>query len=138
MTDCAFCQILSGQLPAAMVWEDEHTAAFVDLRQAQSGHTLVIPRAHVSDIRSLSQEGGSYLMSTVIRVARAVSEVYPGDGMSIWHSAGPGAHQEVPHLHVHVHPRTVGDGLLRVYPDSPEEPDREVLEEIAQRIRERL
>ena len=135
VTECTFCQIVNGQLPAAMVWEDKHTVAFVDLRQAQIGHTLVVPRQHCPDIRSLSPESGAHLMSTLIRVAKAVSEIYPGDGLSVWHSAGPGAHQEVPHLHMHVHPRTAGDGLLRIYPESPEEPRREVLEEIAQRIR---
>lgn len=135
MTECTFCRIVAGELPASMVWEDEHTLAFVDLRQAQIGHALVIPKEHCPDIRSLSDESGAHLMATVIRVSRAVSQVYPGDGLSVWHSAGQGANQEVPHLHFHVHPRTVGDGLLRVYPQSPEEPRRETLEAIAAKIR---
>jgi histidine triad (HIT) family protein len=74
-------------------------------------------------------------MHGVARVARAVDRVFPSDGLSIWHSAGEGANQEVPHLHFHVHPRRRGDDVLRVYPASPELPRRAVLEEWAGRLR---
>jgi hypothetical protein len=62
-------------------------------------------------------------------VSRAVAGVFPNEGMSVWHSIGPAADQEVPHLHFHVHPRRLGDGLLRVYPSAPAQPDRGTLDQ---------
>jgi histidine triad (HIT) family protein len=75
------------------------------------------------------------LMAQVARVARAVDRVFPNDGLSIWHSIGAGAHQEVPHLHLHIHPRRLGDDVLRVYPAPPAHPARATLDEWAQRLR---
>jgi histidine triad (HIT) family protein len=74
----------------------------------------------------------------VARIARAVDAVFPADGLSVWHSAGAGANQEVPHLHFHVHPRRVGDGLLQIYPQSPAQPDRITLDEWGDRVRSAL
>lgn len=75
-------------------------------------------------------------MATVVRVAQAVAAVFPGDGLSVWHSAGEGADQEVPHLHFHVHPRRIGDGVLRVYPGAPPLPPRRALDEWATRLQQ--
>ena len=90
--------------------------AFVDLRQFHPGHTLVIPRQHLRDVRELDQVTGAALMATVARVTRAVGAAFPNDGISLWHSIGEAAFQEVPHLHIHVHSRLRDDGVLRVYP----------------------
>ena len=135
MHPCAFCEILAGRLPATMVAADEHTAAFLDLRQFHPGHVLVVPRAHVADIREAGDELAAAVLVAVARVARAVDAVFPGDGLSVWHSAGAGANQEVPHLHFHVHPRRFGDGVMRVYPSPPRLPDRAELEEWGERLR---
>jgi histidine triad (HIT) family protein len=53
---CAFCEIVRGTLPASVVWEDDLTLAFIDLRQFHAGHTLVIPRRHLRDVRSRTAE----------------------------------------------------------------------------------
>ena len=135
---CPFCAIAAGEASASLVWEDEHTVAFLDLRQFHPGHVLVIPRAHVPDIRAVEDATAQSVMRTVVRVARAVDRVFPNDGLSIWHSAGEGANQEVAHLHVHVHPRHVGDDLLRIYPTAPAHPERTVLEQWAAEIRTAL
>jgi len=132
---CAFCEIVSGQIDATLVGADQHTIAFLDLRQFHAGHVLVIPREHVSDIRDASDELAAAILVTVARVARAVAAVFPTDGLSVWHSAGLGANQEVPHLHFHVHPRYIGDDLLRVYPSAPSYPERFVLEKWGERLR---
>lgn len=135
---CTFCQIVSGQLDATVVREDEHTIAFLDLRQFHAGHVLVIPREHVADIRDARDELAAAILVAVARVARAVDAAFPNDGLSVWHSAGAGAKQEVPHLHFHVHPRYIGDDLLRVYPSAPAGPDRVVLETWGKRLRAAL
>jgi len=121
-----------------MVYEDALTMAFVDLRQFHPGHTLVIPRAHVADVRELDEALGAALMTTVVRVTRAVAAAFPHEGLSLWHSIGDAAFQEVPHLHIHIHPRFAGDDLLRVYPRSPTTPDCETRNGYAALIRDHL
>ena len=136
--DCVFCAIVAGRLTASIVAEDALTIAFVDLRQFHAGHVLIIPRAHVTDIRDANDTIVSAVARMAARVARAVDRVFPSDGMNIWHSAGRGANQEVPHLHFHVHPRLVGDDVLRVYPRPPSLPDRATLDSWAAQLRERM
>ncbi len=136
--ECVFCRILRGDLPASRVCEDEHAAAFVDIRQFNPGHVLVVPRRHLADVRELDGPTGAALMAMIVRVTRAVGEAFPNEGLSLWHSIGEAGFQEVPHLHVHVHPRRVGDELFRLYPTSPVTPDRPGLEQIADAIRARL
>ena len=116
---CVFCEIVAGRLEAAVVWEDAATIAFMDLRQANAGHTLVIPRRHIPDVRDLDTETGAALMSSLVLVTRAVDAAFPSEGVNLWHSIGPAAFQEVPHLHFHILPRRRNDGLLRVYPTLP-------------------
>jgi histidine triad (HIT) family protein len=135
---CLFCKIVRGAEPASIVWEDELTLAAVDLRQFHPGHTLVMPRRHFNDVRELDDETGGALMATVSHVARAVSAAFPNQGMSVWHSIGEGADQEVPHLHVHVHPRLIGDGLLRIYPWAAVLPDRSTLDHYATVLRHQM
>lgn len=136
--DCLFCAIVAGSIPASIVHEDTRTMSFVDLRQFHPGHVLVIPRHHVADIRGVDDETAAALMLATARVARAVDAVFPSEGLSVWHSAGEGAGQEVPHLHFHVHPRRSGDDVLRVYPSSPDGPPRPVLDGYAERLRASL
>ena len=116
---CAFCEIVGGMLPASVVWEDDLTMAFLDRRQVHAGHTLVIPRQHLCDVRELDHTTGAALMASVTRITRAVAAAFPNQGLSLWHSIGEAADQEVPHLHIHVHPRILHDQLLRVYPSVP-------------------
>lgn len=74
-------------------------------------------------------------MATLIRVTRAVDAAFPNDGMSLWHSIGPAAFQEVPHVHFHIHPRKTADGFLYVYPRMPPIADELTRDEFAARIR---
>jgi histidine triad (HIT) family protein len=137
-SNCLFCQIAAGTAPASVVYRDTLTMAFVDVRQFNAGHTLVIPRRHFNDVRELDDETGAALMATLARVTRAVGDAFPNEGISLWHSIGEAAFQEVPHLHVHVHPRLKEDGVLRVYPESPPIADEQTREEYAARLRRHL
>jgi histidine triad (HIT) family protein len=136
--NCLFCEITAGRQPASVVYEDEFTMAFLDLRQFHPGHTLVIPREHVPDVRELQAGVGAALMSTLARITRAVAATFPHEGLSVWHSIGEAAFQEVPHLHIHVHPRFKGDDLLRVYPRSPATPDQQTRDQYAALLRRHL
>lgn len=139
MTDsCVFCEIMAGRVPATIVASDEETVAFMDVRQANAGHVLVVTRAHINDIRDASDVQAAAVLQMVARVSRAVSSAFPNNGLSVWHSAGEAAYQEVPHLHFHVHPRLDLDGLLRIYPESPALPPRETLEAFGLLVRNAL
>ena len=135
---CVFCAIVRGEAEAAVVHEDALTLAFIDLRQAVPGHVLVIPRAHLPDLRALDDATGAALMATTVRITRAVGEAFPNGGISLWHSIGEAAFQEVPHLHLHVHPRRLADGLLRIYPTEPHDVDLDERERLARLLRRRL
>src|SRR2546423_8255435 len=135
---CIFCDVASGKIAASIVLENELTMAFVDLRQFHPGHTLVIPRRHLRDVRELDYSTGAALMATVARVARAVGAVFPNEGMSLWHSIGEAAFQEVPHLHIHIHPRFRDDDVLRVYPSPPTTPQKEERDQYAALLRQHL
>jgi histidine triad (HIT) family protein len=135
---CVFCAIAAATSPASIVATDARTLAFLDLRQSHPGHVLVIPRRHVADLRDADDATAEAVIRMVRRVMLAVDRVFPSDGISVWHSAGAGANQEVPHLHFHVHPRRLGDGLLRAYPAPPPHPERGELDAWAARLREVL
>ncbi len=115
-SDCVFCRIIQGELDSATIYEDDSTLAFLDLRQSNEGHVLVVPKRHFEQIYDLDEESASALAISVCKVARAVRRVYAPEGLSIWQSNGPAAFQEVPHVHWHVFPRYTDDGHLVVYP----------------------
>jgi len=135
---CVFCEIVRGSQAASIVWQDDLVMALVDLRQFHAGHTLVIPRHHLRDVRELDYATGAALMSLVTRVTRAVAAAFPNQGLSLWHSIGEAADQEVPHLHIHVHPRQIGDQLLRIYPSWATLPERQTLDNYAALLRAHL
>jgi histidine triad (HIT) family protein len=132
---CVFCEIVAGRQPATIVAEDELTVAFLDVRQFHPGHVLVVSRTHLPDLRAADDRIAAAILVMVARVSRAVESTFPVDGLSIWHSVGAGANQEVPHLHFHVHPRRLGDELLAVYPKAPSLPERSILDAWGERLK---
>ena len=135
VTECVFCEIMAGRASGDIVYADDLTVAFIDPRQYNPGHVLVVPRTHINDIRYLDPRTGAALMDTSIKIARAVDRAFPNEGMTLWHSIGPAAFQEVPHMHLHVHPRRLGDGLLRVYPGAPVDADPAARASYAEHLR---
>lgn len=118
-----------------MPYEDDTVIAFLDLRQFNPGHTLVVPKRHMDDIFGLDEATGAGLMSTLVRLAAGVKSAVRADGINIVQSNGEAAGQEVFHLHFHVVPRQVRDGLLQFYPSKPGYPPRVELDSLAARIR---
>lgn len=133
---CPFCEIVAGRLEASVVAQTDNALAFLDLRQAVPGHVLVVPKAHVQDIYAIDAALAGEVMQLGVRVAHALREVFDAPGLNLWQSNGEAGGQEVPHFHLHVHPRRVADGLFRVYPHGVPTPStRDVLDDLAQRIR---
>ncbi len=106
---CPFCAIGAGELPAAVVWRDEHVCAFLDARPVFKGHVLVVPRAHVPTLLDLPAEDVGRFFIAVQRTADAVERGLPADGTFV--ATNNKVSQSVAHLHVHVVPRRRKDGL---------------------------
>ncbi len=114
--DCVFCKIVGGELPCYSVYNDMFAIAFLDIAPITKGHTLVLPRVHVKSLSELKKDEAAGLIFAVQRVSSGIMEsVYP-EGLNIFINQGEVAGQVVPHLHVHVVPRTTGDGLKFVTP----------------------
>ena len=136
---CVFCQIIEGTVYAHKVFESDQVLAFIDVRQANPGHVLVIPKAHIPIIYDLPADIGAAMMTVVVEVSQAVKTAFQAEGLSIWSSNGKCAGQEVPHLHFHVHPRKPKDNLLKVYPSwPPAYPVEEELADYARKIQAAL
>lgn len=137
-TDCVFCRIVERQVEASRVYEDDATLAFIDLRQPNPGHVLVVPKVHVPMLDQLPLDVAARLMQTVVLVTGAVRRGFAPDGINIWQSNGVAAGQEVFHVHMHVFPRRAGDDCLRIYPQAPPTPARAELDRLAARLRAAL
>jgi histidine triad (HIT) family protein len=103
------CQIVRDELQAAVVHRDEHVVAFLDHHPVFKGHVLVAPVQHVDTLLDLPTELMVPLFSTAQRVARALSTALGAQGTFV--AVNNVVSQSVAHLHVHVVPRTKGDGL---------------------------
>ena len=106
MSDCIFCKIISGDIPSYKVYEDNDVYAFLDLSQVTKGHTLVIPKKHVSDIFEYDEELASTLFARVPKIARAIEKAFPEmKGLNLVNNNKELAYQTVFHSHIHLIPR---------------------------------
>ncbi len=109
--DCIFCKIVLGEIPCTKVFEDEAMLAFMDIAPLNKGHLLLIPKQHIGNILDINEEIYGRLFSVIRRLAKAVEGGLNPDGMNVMQLNGKAAGQVVPHLHIHIVPRWVGDGL---------------------------
>jgi len=109
MDDCLFCKIVGKFVPAAVVYEDDHAIAFLDIMPHSPGHTMVIPKYHAPNILELPDAEVAPLFLAVKRVAELLSKKLKPDGITIGANQGRASGQEVDHLHVHLMPRWHGD-----------------------------
>lgn len=102
--DCLFCAIVAGDVGSRQIYADDAAVAFLDISPWHRGHTLVIPRRHVDDVRSAAGEL-TEIAPAIGATARLLTERLGADGLNLLSSAGAVAGQEVFHLHVHLIPR---------------------------------
>lgn len=109
MAGCTFCSIVAGDLPAHVVLDDDVAMAFLDIRPLFPGHVLVVPREHADALPELPTGAVGPLFERVQRLSVAVRDATGAQGTFV--AVNNVVSQSVPHLHVHVVPRTKGDGL---------------------------
>jgi histidine triad (HIT) family protein len=136
MAACAFCAIVRGEAPAHVVLDDAGVVAFLDRRPLFRGHVLVVPCAHVATLPDLSEDAVAPLFARVRALARAVPEALSAQGSFV--AMNNGVSQSVPHLHVHVVPRTKGDGLKGFFWPRTKYADEAEIAEVAAKIRAAL
>ncbi|WP_179618967.1 HIT family protein [Nocardioides cavernae] len=109
MDDCVFCRIIAGDLPGHVVLESDDLVAFLDTRPVFKGHVLLVPREHVETLPELPAGLRDGFLEAAQRLAVAVTAGLGAQGSFV--AINNTVSQSVPHLHLHVVPRTKGDGL---------------------------
>jgi histidine triad (HIT) family protein len=107
--NCLFCRIVSGGVPATVVYEDAHSLAFLDHRPLFHGHSLLVPKQHVETLGDLPATLIEGFFSAVQSLSRGVENGMQAEGTFV--AMNNRVSQSVPHLHVHVVPRRRKDGL---------------------------
>lgn len=125
---CVFCAIVEGKVPCHKVFETSRALAFLDVNPLRPGHTLVIPKAHISDLTEVGPEDWIAVNELLLWVAERTRKALGAQGNNLFVASGDAAEQSVKHLHVHVIPRRENDGLdhnewwmTKVQPATPEE-----------------
>jgi len=125
--NCLFCRIVSGDLPATIVYEDKTSLAFLDHRPLFHGHTLLVPREHFETLGDLSPQ----LIEPYFKAAKLLSLVVESamDAEGTFVAMNNRVSQSVPHLHVHIVPRRRKDGLKGFFwPRTKYKSDEEIKE----------
>lgn len=124
ISECVFCDIVTGVVAAEIVLDDEEAVAFLDARPLFKGHVLVVPRGHVPTLADLPAGAVGPYFQRVQRISGVMPAALGCQGTFV--ATNNVVSQSVPHLHMHVVPRTRGDGLRgffwpRQRYDSPDE-----------------
>lgn len=134
--ECIFCKILSGSIPSYKVYEDDCVFAFLDVYPCSEGHTIVMPKKHISLFTEMHEKDASDLFCSVNIISKAVSRAFGLDGMNIGMNVGEVAGQSVPHVHVHIIPRKEGDNGGSMHDIVATDPGTENLAQLAKKIQE--
>jgi histidine triad (HIT) family protein len=126
-TDCVFCKIIAGELKTYKVYEDGQTIVFLDAGPVFAGHCLISPKVHYQTMMDLPHDLLAPLFSTTQLICRAVEKGLQSGGSFV--AVNNKISQTVPHLHIHVIPRTKGDGMKGFFwPRRPYRDDEHMLE----------
>ena len=116
MSDCLFCKIVEGKIPAKRVFEDEDILAFNDINPARPVHVLVIPKKHITSLATVAAED-TPVLGKMLATANGIATAQGSpDGFRVIINTGRVGNQEVPHLHIHIvgGPDPVGPMLKRI------------------------
>ena len=102
MTDCIFCKIAAGEIPAKEAYRDDRVVAIEDITPQAPTHVLVMPVEHHRNVGDLADEGGGELLAHVVAIASKIGRERGGDGYRLVINTGPDGGQTVDHVHVHV------------------------------------
>jgi histidine triad (HIT) family protein len=136
MEESIFTKIINREIPAEILYEDEHTIAFLDTAPVALGHTLVIPKQQYVNIFDVPADVLAATMEVIRKIAPAVRDSVDGSGVQINSNHGIEAEQVVPHLHFHIIPRRERSEF-EFWPHL-EKPSENTMQEVAHSIRAKL
>jgi len=116
MDDCVFCKMVAGEIPVTKVYENEAVLAFLDIGPVSDGHTLVIPKQHCEKVHECDPDILAQVGACLGKIAGAVVSAMDADGYNVLCNNGRAANQVVSHLHFHIIPRRMGDGVFTQWP----------------------
>src|SRR5574338_738556 len=111
--DCIFCKISKGEIKAKVILETKNSLAFLDAFPLTRGHTLVIPKNHHEKIQDMSSDENLDLFDVVHKLLPKIDAI-TGSSLVAVHN-GRDAGQEIPHVHVHLIPRSAEDSAGAVH-----------------------
>ncbi len=122
MTDCIFCKIISGKIPAEILFEDDHVISLLDINPINFGHALILPKKHCIDFLDLPPESYHNILQAANIVTKALVQSLHLEGYNLFSNNGTIAGQSVFHFHLHITPRYPDDNIrfvlkLKEYPD---------------------
>ena len=115
-TTCVFCDIIAKRTEGHIVFEDDRCIAILDIFPANPGHTLVMPKKHFSLLGEVPIEELTHAIQVVQRIGPAVQHAINAQGYNVLANNGSAAGQLVPHVHFHLVPRTMNDGMKFEWP----------------------
>ena len=130
--NCLFCRIVSGEVPATLVYVDKNAAAFLDHRPLFHGHTLLVPREHVETLVELPQKLVGPFFEAAQTLTRAVEHAMNAEGTFV--AMNNRVSQSVPHLHIHIVPRRKKDGLKGFFWPRTKYKDEEEMKVVQRKI----
>lgn len=137
---CIFCEILAGNLPVSMIYEDDKVAVFPPLEPVNPGHILIIPKKHAPYLKDLDEQTAMYIMKIAKKMTATVRKSkFKCEAVNIFIADGQAADQEVFHFHLHVIPRYKEDGFgLKYGKNNFIKMSREEIDAVAEEIKKHL
>jgi histidine triad (HIT) family protein len=111
MSDCIFCRIISGDIPASLLLDNDSVVSFLDINPVNRGHALVVPKRHAASLLDLQDEELAAAAAGIRQVAAAVKAATGCPAFNVLQNDGRAAGQLVAHVHFHVIPRGPDDGF---------------------------
>jgi len=111
VSDCVFCKIIRNELPAEVLYEDDHVLAILDINPIHYGHSLVIPKIHCEDFLGLPESAYGSVMTAAKKVTQALVRGLNLEGYNLFTNNGRIAGQSVFHFHLHITPRYADDNI---------------------------
>lgn len=108
MNSCIFCSIIKGEKPGHILYQNQHSIALLDIFPSVEGHTMIVPKKHGVTILDFSAKELGEIFETVKKMASVLEKAYNTKALTI--GINHGEESGVPHLHVHIIPRSKGDG----------------------------
>lgn len=130
--NCIFCKIVSNQIEAVTIYEDEEFKVFLDAFPATKGHVLIVPKDHVANIFELDEDKAGRLFKLASKIAKNIKEKLNIDGLNVVQNNGEIAGQTVFHFHLHLIPRYKDDKVTIKW--ATEKTNSEQLKELQQKL----